>query len=157
MPEHIEEIDDREDGHKEDDDFPGGRANLADLKRPGALITNANRQYMSVLQTAQRTITSDDDYRQELKTALWASDEEYFNWCNAYAEAKRYGAPVDWLINLLIARNAGIDGARLKVIMDTISHTTYTLNQSMTGKKGVFNRFFGGNKEGGRNVRSPLS
>jgi len=128
--------------------FPGGKGELEKFQRPGAIIAGGQRQYMSVLQQMIHAALADEEFRQELKRANWMSIEEADEWCAAYQECKRYGAPVDWLVNRLVAHSAGVTGgdSLLKMVMDTISHTTFTTNYQSQNKKHFWNR--GNNKNG---------
>lgn len=130
--------------------FPGGHTSLEKLKRPGAVFSGGQRQSMSVLQQYITAIMADEDYRRELKRANWDSIEEADNWCAAYQECQRYGAPVDWLIDRLIAHSAGVSGGSslLKTIMETISHTTLTMNSN--GQQQKQKNFFRRNNGNGK-------
>lgn len=135
--------------------FTGGSGTLDPQRK---FITMENKEYKSVLQQVLNSIKSDDDFRQALATARWRSDEDWEEWTNAYAECVRYGAPTDWLINRLIAQSAGVEGGKLRLILDTISHTTYNINSNnpMNQKRG-FLSMFRGRSENNSDKRSPLS
>ncbi len=133
-----------------DEVFKGGSSNL---DRNRKVITMDSRQYASVLQQALHAIKEDADYRQQLRIARWLSEEDWGSWCNALAECKRYGAPTGWLIDRLIAKSAGVEGGLLKAIFETISHTTFTTNNTMNQKRGFF-RFMKGKND---NRQSPIS
>jgi hypothetical protein len=135
------------------DKFKGGHS---DLDRNRNTISMENRQYASVLQQVLHSINEDKDYRQALATARWLSEDDWHDWCNAYSECKRYGAPVDWLVNRLIAQSAGVEAGKLKAILETISHTTYNVNSNngFNQKKGMLS-FLRRGDDG--NKRSPLS
>lgn len=134
--------------------FAGGEGTLDPQRK---FITMENRDYKSVLQQVLNSIKDDTDFRQALATARWRSDEDWEEWTNAYAECVRYGAPTDWLINRLIAQSAGVEGGKLRLILDTISHTTYNINSNnpLNQKRGFLSMFRGKGNDGDK--RSPLS
>jgi hypothetical protein len=124
----------------EEEGFPGGQASL---QRGQPLISTSQRQHNSVLQTYAHPTFNDEEFRAELKRGNWLDFEEADMWCAAYEECIRYGAPVGWLINRLIAHSAGVTGGAslMKNIFETISHTTFNLNSNQQQKKrGIFNR-----------------
>ena len=86
-----------------------------------------------VLQRAMTAELKDEDYRQELKTAFLLSVEESDKVVAAINEADRYGCSIKPIVDWLIGRSAGVNGGRLRAILETISHTTFTTNY--TGAK----------------------
>jgi hypothetical protein len=133
-------IDEEVDEALQEEEFPGAKSNL---RRDNPLVSSGQRQHNSVLQTYIYPTFKNEEFRAELKRANWLSLEEADEWCNAFEECNRYGAPVDWLINRLIAHSAGVSGGTslMKNILETISHTTFNLNKNQVQKKrGMFNR-----------------
>lgn len=122
------------------------------LDRNRHTINMENRAYNSVLQQMMHSIDSDVQFRQQLARAVWESKDDYVDWCNAYDECKRYGADPEWLVNRLIAASAGVNGWLVKSIMDTISHTSYTINSNNQKKAWGLLR----GREENDNKRSPL-
>jgi hypothetical protein len=128
--------------------FPGGKGSVENFQRPNALISGGQRQYQGVL---QQWLYVPENYNQFLKMlprSNWLNIEEADNWCAALQECIRYGAPIDWLVNRLVAHAAGVSGGEslMKWIGETISHTTFTTNYEQQKKKSFFKR--GNNRNG---------
>ena len=116
--------------------FKGAILDVSKMKREDGILTKGlSNTQQSVLQRSMTAVTKDTDYRQELKTAFLLSTEESDRVVAAINESDRYGCLRKPIVDWLIARSAGVTGARLHAIFDTISHTTFTTNYMSKNKK----------------------
>lgn len=135
-------------------DIKGGHGTL---DKDRNIITMENRQYASVLQQSMNSsIKKNTELLSELKTANWDSEEQRMDWLNAYDECVFWGADTSWLERMLVARNAGINSARLSSIFEAISHTTYNVNSNngFTQRRNALSFLRRGN---GNGKESPLT
>jgi len=125
------------------------------LRRYDASVRMENRQYNSVLQQSLHSHIPKSLYH-ELLTANWASEDDCRDWLNAYAECRRYGAETEWLERWLVAHKAGLNSGRFTLVLETISHSTFTMNNQMNQKRGVFD-FIRNRNKGEVQSKNPLS
>ena len=77
------------------------------------------------LTTMASSISKDDEYRQELKTANFSSPKKAMEWVLALAECEDCGISVKEVVNVLLATKAGINGALLHELMQAYSHFSF--------------------------------
>ncbi len=94
-------------------------------------------------------INKDAEYRQELKTGYYQTTEEGDKLCAAINENVEVGSPTTLLIDILIARSAGVKGGRLHDLLEALTHTTFSTNYT-GGKKWYQN-------DKSKNKQSPLA
>lgn len=104
-----------------------------DGKNPGVLA--------SMLQAIKKT----DDYRQELKTANWADITAAKKAVAAIHERLMCGVSIDPIIDRIIAESAGVNSARLELVIKGLTHTYFNPDAGQNQRS----RWFGGkgNKE----------
>ena len=128
------------DGHGVSADFKGPIINVNDLKREDGLLTRTSPQYQSLLHRVISAIKDNKDYRQELKTALFATSDEADEAVSALDECFVLGMDPTPIINQIIARSAGKNHDLLYEALRTLTHTTFTTNYQK-GNKNVNPRY----------------
>ena len=115
-------------------DFKGPIIDVNDLKREDGLLTRSTPQYQSLLHRVISAIKDNKDYRQELKTALFASPDEADEAVSALDECSVLGMDPTPIINQIIARSAGKNHDLLYEALRTLTHTTFTTNYQKGSK-----------------------
>jgi len=111
--------------------FPGAVVTLDQLVRQDGLIAEsidkASGQKLGVIQRAL-TPSTDEDYRQILKMAVWKSPEEMDKAVAALAECDITGAVEvkKIILDRITARSAGVNGWLLHEAFEALTHTTFT-------------------------------
>jgi hypothetical protein len=128
------------DGHGESDSpeeiaLRGAFLKVEDLKREDGLITRPQQSYQSLLHAVIHAIEKNQDYRQELKVALFANSDESDLLVSAIAECHDLGMDETPIIDQMIARSAGKNHDLLYKIFDTLTHSTFTSNVSRDKKR----------------------
>ena len=115
--------------------FKGAVIDVNELKREDGIMTRAAPQTQSLL---HRVITAEKDnssYRQELKTALFASSDEADEAVSALNECFVLSMDPTPIIDQIIARSAGKNHELLYEALHTLTHTSFTTNyQNQKGK-----------------------
>lgn len=121
-------------------DFKGPILDVSALKREDGLLTRTTPQYQSLLHRVISAIKDNKDYRQELKTALFATPDEADEAVSALDECFVLGMDPTPIINQIIARSAGKNHDLLYEALRTLTHTTFTTNYQK-GKGNVQPRY----------------
>lgn len=117
------------DGHDESGiKIKGPTIDTSDLKREDGLLTRTTPHAQSLLHRAITAIGDNKDYRQELKTALFATADEADEAVSALDECFTLGMDPTPIINQIIARSAGQNHDLLYEALRTLTHTTFTTN-----------------------------
>jgi hypothetical protein len=133
--------------------FLGATVTLDELvRRDGQIaesLDKANGQRLGVIQRAL-TPSTDEDYRQILKLAVWKSPEEMDKAVNALAECDITGADTikKIILDRITAHSAGTSGYLLHEAFEALTHTTFTSQNIEQRKKWNGSR---------NNTNSPLS
>jgi len=101
---------------------------VSELKREDGLLTRSGPNTQSLLHRAITAVADNKDYRQELKTALFASADEADEAVSALDECFTLGMDPTPIINQIIARSAGQNHDLLYEALRTLTHTTFTTN-----------------------------
>jgi len=122
-----------DDGHSIEEEaveqvLKGTRLNLTDLKRKDGILTLSSPGYQSLLHRVITAIGKDEDYRQELKIALFSSSDEADNAVAALEECFELGMNPSPIIDQIIARSSGHNHDLLYEVLKTLTHTTFTTN-----------------------------
>ncbi len=126
-------IEENHNGHHTEEEiveeaFKGAHLNLNELKREDGLLTRGGPNYQSLLHRAISAIQKNEEYRQELKTALFANSDEADNAVSALEECFELGLDATPIIDQIIARSAGKNHEMLFKALDTLTHSTFTTN-----------------------------
>jgi hypothetical protein len=122
----------------------GAIINLSDLKRGDGILTRSAPAYQSLLHRALTAISDNQEYRQELKSALWASGvDEADDAVAALNECACLGMDPTPIVDQIIARSAGKAHELLYRTLETLTHSTFTTN-------------YQGNKDGNKRAGSPI-
>ena len=128
------------DGHDESGvKIKGPVIDVNDLKREDGLLTKSSPGTQSLLHRVITAIGDNKDYRQELKTALFATSDEADEAVSALDECFTLGMDPTPIINQIIARSAGKNHDLLYEALRTLTHTTFTTNYQK-GKDNAKNR-----------------
>lgn len=123
--------------------FKGAHLDLADFKREDGILTRGGASYQSLLHRVISAIKEDKEYRNELKTALWASSDEADNAVAALDECFELHMDPRPIIDQIIARSSGRNHELLAMALQTLTHTTFTTNYP--NQRGKYVRPKGGN------------
>ena len=121
----------KDNGHEQDKQgatFKGPVIDVSDLKREDGLLTRSSPNTQSLLHRVITAIGDNKDYRQELKTALFATSDEADEAVSALDECFALGMDPTPIINQIIARSAGKNHDLLYEALKTLTHTTFTTN-----------------------------
>lgn len=135
------------DGHDESGvRIKGPIIDTSELRREDGLLARAGPNTQSLLHRAISAIGDNKDYRQELKTALFATSDEADLAVSALDECFTLGMDPTPIINQMIGRSAGHNHDLLYRALDTLTHTSFTTNYQK-----------GDNRFDKRKSNSPLS
>ena len=121
-------------------EFKGPVLDVSALKREDGILTRQTPQGQSLLHRVITAIKDNKEYRQELKTALFASADEADEAVSALDECFVLGMDPTPIINQIIARSAGKNHDLLYEALRTLTHTTFTTNYQK-GNKNVNPRY----------------
>ena len=121
------------DGHKgEPGDpsatFKGPVIDVEKIKRQDGLFTIGSTQSQSLLHRVISAEKDNKNYRQELKTALFATSDEADEAVSALSECTVLGMDPTPIIDQIIARSAGKNHDLLYEALRTLTHTSFTTN-----------------------------
>jgi hypothetical protein len=108
--------------------FKGARVNLSELKRGDGILTVASSNYQSLLHRVISAIGKNEDYRNELKVALWSNSDEADDAVAAINECNELGMDPTPIIDQIIARSSGKNHELLSRALEALTHTTFTTN-----------------------------
>ena len=103
---------------------------------PDMIKTQNAKSGDGFLTTMMSSITKDEEYRQELKTGFYTSQQKAMEFVLAMAECEACGIPQKEVIDLLIATKAGLNGAFLHELCQTYSHFSFDTNYTQQSKAG---------------------
>ena len=107
------------------------------LKRQSGVLSRTQKEGQGgVLHRAMTAAGKDEDCRQELKTCFFKDERQQELWLAAYNERVRYGCNTRPLVDWLVAKNAGTNGARIRMVIDGLTHTSISTNTFSDKKKG---------------------
>jgi len=125
-------VEDQNNGHNEEEQteqaFKGAILNVNELKREDGILTRTSPNYQSLLHRVISAVSNNKDYRNELKTALWASSDEADMAVAAIWECDELGMDPTPIIDQIIARSAGRNHELLYEALRTLTHSTFTTN-----------------------------
>lgn len=101
---------------------------LDKLQRPDGLLTRIDKQHQSLLHRVISAERDNTNYRQEIKTALFATSDEADEAVSALDECRILGMDPTPIIDQIIARSAGKNHDLLYEALRTLTHTTFTTN-----------------------------
>jgi hypothetical protein len=136
----VAEVGSNGNGHSPTDEavqeaFEGARLKVEELRRPDGVLTQLDKSgQKGILQQALSAIRKDEDYRQELKTAYFQTAEEADLAVAAINERLMCGVSIKPIVDMIVARSAGVKGGRLHDIFEALTHTTFSTNYT-GGKK----------------------
>lgn len=134
------EVNVEDNGHGAKAELKGPVIDVSALKREDGFMTRVSPQYQSLLHRVISAIKDNKDYRQELKTALFATSDEADEAVSALDECFALGMDPTPIINQIIARSAGKNHDLLYEALRTLTHTTFTTNYQK-GVKSVGPRY----------------
>lgn len=121
---------------------------LEEIRERGGIFANLGAsQSQSLLHRIITPTRDNKGYRDELKTANWSTPDEADDAVAALEECFELGMDATPIIDQIIARNAGIKHELLRMITETLTHSTFNVNE----QKGKYSR---GN---GKQSNSPIS
>lgn len=111
------------------------------VPREGRTFTAVEGKNLGVLQQLLRAIKDvKRDYRQELKTANWADINKAAEAVAAIHECIMCGVSIEPIVDRIIAESAGVNGARLELVVRGLTHTTFNTNYTGFQKSHWWNR-----------------
>jgi hypothetical protein len=135
------------DGHQLDTNI-GPTISLDQLKKGDGIFTRPTNQAQSLLRYVLNSVKDNKEYRQELKMLRFGSVDEADDFVSALTECRDLGLDETPIIDTALARSAGTGQALVSIVLEALTHTTYTVNSG----KNKFNPNANKNKTG-----SPLS
>lgn len=101
---------------------------LRALQRQDGAVENSPGHKLGVVMTIITAEGDDKDYRQILKRARWANQEQRDKFVKAIAVCRLVGAKVaeKVLLDLITANSAGDNGVWIREASDALNHTTLT-------------------------------
>jgi len=135
---------DKDNGHEETDSvalmveraLEEARDKSADGRRTGnSSFLAVDDKQVGVLPGIMQAIKKTSEYRQELKTANWTDRNEAMKAVAAIHERLMCGVDISPIVDRIIAESAGVESARLHLVIQGLTHTVFTANQSGYNKQ----------------------
>jgi hypothetical protein len=121
------------------------RLDLSKMRREDGLLTRAGPISQSLLHRLITAVEDNRSYRQELKIARWSNTDEADDAVAALEECLELGMDPTPIIDQIIARSSGQNHQLLSMVIDGLTHTTFTTNYQK------------GNRQYGKPKGGPLS
>jgi len=120
--------------------FKGATIKLEDLEREDGILAQAashiGKSNMGVLIKALTAIETDKEYRQILKFGNYKTREKARQAVKAIDECRRFGNEdgIRSILDDITAQSAGENMALLNAVFETLTHTTFTTNNTANRK-----------------------
>lgn len=106
------------------------------IKERGGIFSNrGNTQSQSLLHRVITPAHNNASYRDELKTANFASPDEADEAVAALEECFELGMDPTPIIDQIIARNAGVKYELLRMVTESLTHSTFNINEQRNKTK----------------------
>ena len=108
--------------------FNGAEIDISKMDRGDPILASNTAERQSLLHRILTPPSSNKEYRQELKMALFQSADEADMAVSALDECFTLGMDPTPILDQIIARSAGVNRDLAMSIMNTLTHTSFTTN-----------------------------